>query len=959
MTPVKKIWNEILSNGIRPSMPENLVREARFVNILWLIAIIAYFIFFVAINLSAPAHQSELWLFNVFVLLGFVSSSILITRNRQTAARVVLTFCIYGGIFFYDTYLGAGAGSYIYYFTFVFASSTLFAWGRHTGWLVFMLVMPLVLFCLTHYSGIFEVGRAHISSQWAQILYFLNFTLAFLIASIYATYIVYVSNANEQQLRQARLNAQTLLDNTMGHIWSVNNNYELVSFNKTYKEVVKDYYGVDVYTGLNIKDYVYSLPNCPTYLKMAGDKTLAGESCNGEYFSNNNYFELLSTPLLDVNGQITGAAFSSRNISEKKRDEQEIQVLGLNLQTLIDNTGDSIWSIDSSYKIIAASRVYKQDMKRIFGADIFIGFDVRKLFAHPGYPANWQQQYLEVFRGEEICVNFEFGNRYYELNGRPIRGQAGKVIGAAFYASDITLRYLGEQQLQQSEINLQTLIDNNYGSTWGVAADYSILACNQQYKKDIKQIFGVDVLPGFNIKRLFEQPGYPKHWKAHYERLFAGESLFETYELDDRIFELTAVPIKNREGSLVGAALHSADITNRKRNEQELIAAKERAEEASRAKAQFLSNMSHELRTPLNGIIGTINILLSEKQLAAQAEHIEILKYSGDHMLSLVNDILDFNKIEAGKIELEHTTFNLAQLVNTTGVFFKAAAKEKNIGFEIEAGEMLNREVLGDVTRLRQVLNNLLSNAIKFTENGKVTISARIAEKPDEKHCFILFSVADTGIGIEAAKIDKIFDSFTQADSNTTRKYGGTGLGLTISRKLIEIMGGRLLVKSTPGSGSEFSFQLLFQCNTEAQGQEKQDQILQDMSPLHNLRVLVAEDNNINMLVVSRILAKWGITACPAENGAAALQKMAEQPFDLVLMDMEMPVMDGLTAVKKIRETNTTMPIIALTAASFENMHDFLQANGINDFVQKPFNPKELHLKILKVTARANAQEGV
>jgi CheY-like chemotaxis protein/anti-sigma regulatory factor (Ser/Thr protein kinase) len=299
-------------------------------------------------------------------------------------------------------------------------------------------------------------------------------------------------------------------------------------------------------------------------------------------------------------------------------------------------------------------------------------------------------------------------------------------------------------------------------------------------------------------------------------------------------------------------------------------------------------------------------------------------------------------------VEFEKSPFNLASMLSKTAVIFHTHAKEKNLRFELVADKELNREVLGDITRLRQVLNNLLGNAVKFTEKGTVKLTASVAKQLSDKQCIIRFSVSDTGIGIDSSKMNKIFDSFTQADTDTTRKYGGTGLGLTISRRLLELMGSKLEVESKQGSGSKFSFELLFECNNK-QTDEQKGRELHEMTTLDEVRVLVAEDNVINMMVVQRILEKWNIQVHKAENGKVALQKMQEQKFDLVLMDMEMPVMDGLTAVSIIRKTNADIPIIALTAASFDDMHTFLLTNGLNDYVQKPFRPEELHTKINKL----------
>jgi signal transduction histidine kinase/ActR/RegA family two-component response regulator len=567
------------------------------------------------------------------------------------------------------------------------------------------------------------------------------------------------------------------------------------------------------------------------------------------------------------------------------------------------------------------------------------------------------EQYKYVFAGNNLFETYTFEDRHYELNARPLLNSRNEVIGAAFYANDITEKYTNAQELQQSEINLQTLIDNNYGSTWCINSDYTLLACNQKYKADIKSVFDIDVTPGYDIRELFKHPLYADWLVNYYKRVLSGESFNETYEARGHIYELTAVPLKNLQNQLSGAAFQLDNITEARKSEMELITAKEKAEEASRAKARFLSNMSHELRTPLNGVIGITNILLSEAHLDAQKQSFDVLKYSSDHMLSLINDILDYNKIEAGKIEFDKSPFNLADFIDKTAMLFDTQAKEKQLTLLVKKDSMLNREVLGDTTRLTQIFNNLLANAIKFTESGMVSLEAVISKKISDKECIIQFSVTDTGIGIDENKVSKIFDSFTQADADTTRKYGGTGLGLTISRRLIELMGGKLNVQSIPGKGSSFYFALTFECRQE-QDMKPLKKELQHLEPFSNLKVLLAEDNIINRMVAKKILEKWNIEVYQAENGEVALALMEQHQFDLILMDMEMPVMDGLTAVKKIRQTNSTIPIIALTAASFDDMHSFLRNNGLNDYVQKPFNPEELNQKIRKLAAANGSQPG-
>jgi signal transduction histidine kinase/ActR/RegA family two-component response regulator len=390
------------------------------------------------------------------------------------------------------------------------------------------------------------------------------------------------------------------------------------------------------------------------------------------------------------------------------------------------------------------------------------------------------------------------------------------------------------------------------------------------------------------------------------------------------------------------------DITEIKIAEFEILKAKEKAEKAAQVKSRFLSNMSHELRTPLNAIIGTSNILLQEEYLPEQRQYFDVLRHSSGHMLNLINDILDFSKLEARKMEMGNTSFNLKKFMTNALNPFMAGSSQGQVAFILDVDDSLDQETIGDEMRLNQVINNLLSNAKKFTEQGSITISAR-EEKRNGDNLQIRFSVRDTGIGIPGNKVRQIFESFEQADTETTRKYGGTGLGLAISKAIVSRMGGELKVTSEPGKGSEFFFTIEMKVshNQRSYVNEESLKVLKD---LDGTRILMAEDNPINMLVAKRFLMKWKVEVDEALNGVQALEMFSRNTYDLLLIDLEMPEMDGTQAVAEIRKTDTDIPIIAFTAAVYDNMHEDLLKKGFTDFMPKPFRPEELHKKILQLT---------
>jgi PAS domain S-box-containing protein len=391
------------------------------------------------------------------------------------------------------------------------------------------------------------------------------------------------------------------------------------------------------------------------------------------------------------------------------------------------------------------------------------------------------------------------------------------------------------------------------------------------------------------------------------------------------------------------------DITTEKETQQILKLAKENAEQLAQAKARFLSITSHEIRTPMNAIIGLTNLLLEEGAKPKQQENLQLIKFSAEKLLGIINDILDISKIDANKIELDEADFNLRIICKSLIKAFKVSNKKKNLNINLSIAENVHDTVYGDSLRLTQVLNNLLGNAIKFTEFGSVDLNIKLK---DGYKNVIEFEVKDTGIGIPEDKLNLIFESFTQASKITTRKYGGTGLGLSISKKLIEIMGGEISVESENGKGTTFRFYVdlppgRFNRNVISKG-ALPAKIEHALSDRH---ILIVEDDSVNQIVVKKYITKWGATYDIAQNGIEALEKIKTQSYDLILMDLQMPVMGGVEAAKKIRAMEDvyfkTVPIIALTAEISTEVSAAVSEAGINDLATKPFVPHELCEKLI------------
>jgi signal transduction histidine kinase/ActR/RegA family two-component response regulator len=386
------------------------------------------------------------------------------------------------------------------------------------------------------------------------------------------------------------------------------------------------------------------------------------------------------------------------------------------------------------------------------------------------------------------------------------------------------------------------------------------------------------------------------------------------------------------------------DISDIKKAKNDLIVAKEKAEKAAAIKSRFLSNMSHELRTPLNGIIGTTHLLLQGNYNDEQKDHFEVLKFSSEHMLTLINDVLDLGKLELGKMQLETDKLNLQRFIEKIEKTFKPQFQEKGLRLSVDFDTRLNCTMETDFTRLQQVLNNLLSNAVKFTNKGGVTLTIKpVAVRGNKTRAE--FAVIDTGIGIDKSQWEYIFDSFTQADVTSTRKYGGTGLGLSISSKLVELLGGRLKLESELNKGSRFSFEIELEANEQGNAGDTlvSESNANNLPSLNGVKILIAEDNPVNMLITTRFLKKWGVEMEKASNGKEAIDLFNRKNFDLLLIDLEMPEIDGFGVVERVREKCELVPVIAFTAAAFSNIKTELESRGFSGYLPKPFKPEELH----------------
>lgn len=741
-------------------------------------------------------------------------------------------------------------------------------------------------------------------------------------------------------------------------------------------------YTRDELSTMNYFDFIH--PDCRDRIKRMMQARMRGESTQSRYEAKiitrageEKWLDISSNPVhyeglparmiisIDITDRKQGEAelLKAKDGLEQRVAERTAELKSVNialetsrdyLDTIINSIGDPVHVKDRQHRLVlvndAACRLFGHSKEDLIGKTAYELFPTKETA-----DTSWRKD-EEVFRTGVENVNEET-NTYAPGKTRVVlvkKTLFTDMDGNRFLVgitTDITKLKQAQEQIRFQA----SLLDQVNNAVIATDLNGNIIYWNKSAETLLQ--WTSEEIRGRNIADTLVPEDKLDQMKYVISDLIAGGSY--NGELDVRKKDGSIVPtyhsfctIKNDKGDLIGIAGVAVDITERKRAQEELERAKEDAEAAARSKSEFLANMSHEIRTPMNAVIGLTDLLQRTDLNQEQRDYIEIIRNSGESLLSVINNLLDFSKIDSGKIKLESQPFNLKELVEDSLNLIATEASKKSLNLSYNIDPSTPELIIGDRAKLRQILINLLSNAVKFTDKGEVSFNISW-EKLESNDLKVHFAVKDTGIGIPEDKIGYLFQPFSQVNASTTRIYSGTGLGLAISRRLVELMGGGIWAESEDGKGSTFHFTILARATTIKPSDKRiitqQPQADLQSGQLPVLRILLAEDNPVNRKVALQMLHKIGYEADVAANGFEVLQALERQTYDIILMDVQMPEMDGIEAAKKIREQWHVWPkIIAITAYALEGDMDRCLEAGMDDYISKPIQLDDLQIKIIK-----------